>query len=154
MTNVSNRIANLLQFEVTYLQDWLTSFSDSASGKARRAWLGATGEYMVIEGLPLPDGYAPDEIDAMVLLDNFPSVAPIGLYVLNKGNERLVMQLRNRMNAFRNTAFHGAPSIPGYTWLCYVYQDNQWHYNAAAPNKGDCVRKFIASFFAVLEGQS
>ena len=154
MINLSSRITNLLEFEAAYMQDWLSSFSDSPTGKARRAWLGTTGEYMIIERLPLPDGFAPDEIDAMVLLDNFPAVAPIGLYVLNNGNELLVSQLRNRMNAYRNTAFHGAPSIPGYTWLCYVYQDNKWHYNAAAPNKGDCIRKFIASFFAVLEGKS
>ena len=151
MNNISNRQGNLLQQEVAYLQNWLDSFSASSTGKPRTAILGATGEYMVLERMPLPDKYAPDEIDAMLLLDNFPSVAPIGLYVLNHGNERLVAQLRDRMNAFKDIAFHGAQSIPGYTWLCYVYQDNKWNYNAAAPMKGDCVRKFVGSFYSVLE---
>jgi len=142
------RIDALLRWEVANLQDWLDGFYAGAGGRPRRTWLGRTGEYIVIEALPLPDGYAPDEIDALLLVDNFPSLPPIGVYVLNRGNEALVAQLRHRFNAFPNRAFHDAPSIDGYTWICYAYANNAWRYNAATPNKGDNLRKLLASFFA------
>ena len=101
-----------------------------------------------LQALPLPDGYAPDEIDALLLVDNFPSLPPIGLYVLNHGNDQVVTQLRRRFNAFQDRAFHDAPSIDGYTWICYAYAGNAWRYRASEPHKGDNLRKFVASFFA------
>lgn len=134
--------------EVASIQEWLDGFFPPDSGHPRRAWLGRTGEYIIVQSMPLPDIYQPDEIDALLLIDNFPSLPPIGLYVLNAGNERLVAQLSRKMNAFQNRAFHEAPSIDGYTWVCYAYANNRWRYNAAAPSKGDNVRKFLASFFA------
>ena len=144
----ASTIETLLRRDVSALQDWLDAFFPSASGRARRAWLGRTGEYVVIEVLPLPDGYAPDEIDALLLVDNFPSLPPIGLYVLNHGNDQVVAQLRRRFNAFQDRAFHDAPSIDGYTWICYAYAGNAWRYRASEPHKGDNLRKFVASFFA------
>ena len=132
----SARIDALLRWEVSALQDWLHGFYQGR--KPRRAWLGRTGEYVVIEALPLPDGFEPDEIDAMLLVDHFPSLPPIGIYVLNHGNEGVVSQLRRRFNAFQDRAFHDAPSIPGYTWICYAYADNAWRCRretASGPNR-------------------
>ena len=146
----SSRIDTLLRGEVAALQDWLNGFYQGR--KPRRTWLGRTGEYIVVEAMPLPDGFSPDEIDAMLLVDQFPSLPPIGLYVLNRGNEAVVAQLRRRFNAFPDEAFHDAPSIPGYTWICYAYANNAWRYNAASPRKGDNLRKFVASFFAEAQG--
>lgn len=146
----STRLQELLRWEIDNLQNWLDGFYPGASGRTRRAWLGRTGEYVVVEALPLPDAYAPDEIDVLLLVDNFPSLPPIGLYALNKGNDALIAQMRRRMNAFENQGYHSAASIPGYTWICYAYASNRWRYNAAAPNRGDNLRKFLASFYAEL----
>ena len=138
----------MLQHEVRVMQHWLDGFYPGPSQRTRFAALGRTGEYIVIHALPLPDGYEPDEIDALLLVDNFPSLPPIGLYVLNACNEEIVRQLRRQFNAFQNQAFHAAPSIRGYTWICYHYADNRWHYNPANPARGDNLAKFLASFFA------
>jgi hypothetical protein len=152
MFQASNRISTLLHSETEHVQAWLDTFEDRVIGEPRTAVLAQDEEYIIIKGFPLPDGYAPDEVDVLIFLDNFPTVAPIGLHVLNNGNDRLISQLKGRMNAFRDAAFHGAPAFPGYTWLCYVYQDNRWTYNVQNHKKGDNVRKFLSSFFAVLEG--
>jgi hypothetical protein len=144
----ASTIDTLLRQDVDGLQSWLDSFYPSPSRRPRRAWVGRTSEYVVIEALPLPDGYAPDEIDALLLVDNYPSLPPIGIYLLNNGNEHVVAQLRRKFSAFQDRAFHDAPSIEGYTWICYAYANNSWRYRASAPHKGDNLRKFIASFFA------
>lgn len=141
-------IGNLLGHEVADLQSWLDSFEPSARGRRRRATLGHTQEYVVVKSLPLPDGYRPDEIDVLLLVDNFPSMPPIGLYALTEGNEQVVGQLRDRFNAFRNQAFHEAPPVERYTWICYAYADNAWRYNASDPRRGDNLKKFLASFYA------
>ena len=142
------RIQALIQWEQQWLQRWLDSFSASPSGRRRRAMLARTCEYLVIERLPLPDGYVPDEVDALLLVDQFPTLPPIGIYLLNRGSERIVQQISRRFNAFRNTAFHSAPAIEGYTWICFAYADNQWRYNATAPHRGDNLAKFLGTFFA------
>ena len=154
MSRLPHRLQHLLDWEVAYIQQWLDQFEVSATGRSRRAVLGESGQYIVVEAFPLPDGYQPDEVDVLIVVDNHPTIPPIGLYVLNRGNERLVSQLRGRFNAFEGRAFHDAPSIPNYTWCCYAYAENRWRYNAAAPHKGDNVRKFLAGFHAELEGAS
>lgn len=103
-----------------------------------------------MRNFPLPDGYRPDYIDVLLITDDYPARPPIGLYVLNKRNEALIRQIRDRFNAFHNEAFHDAPAIPGYTWICYHYSGNSWRYRTDNPTRGDNVRKFIASFFAEL----
>ncbi len=144
----TNRTTALLSYEVAHIQDYLDGFYPGPSGRRRRAWVGSTGEFVVIEAMPLPDGYHPDEIDLLLLVDNFPSIPPIGIYMLNRGNEHLVRQLKNRFNAFQNNAYHDAPAIKNYTWLCYAYANNHWRYNASDPRQGDNLRKFLSSFFA------
>lgn len=146
---VSAQTAALRNWEVANTQRFLDSFSGSLNGP-RRARLGHTGEYMIVQRLPLPNGYRPDEIDALLLIDQYPLRPPIGLYLLNAGNDSMVQQLRGRFNAFRDAAFHEAPSIAGYTWICYAYSGNQWRFNAQEPNRGDNVAKFLSNFYTVL----
>lgn len=139
---------NMLRREVAAIQRWFDGFYPGASQRPRVATLGRTGEYIVVQALPLPDGYSPDEVDALLLVDNFPSLPPIGLYLLNAGNESIVRQLRRQFNAFQDQAFHAAPSVPSYTWICYHYANNRWRYNTSDPAKGDNLAKFLASFFS------
>ena len=68
---------------------------------------------------------------------------------MNQGNDALIAQLRKRFSAFRDRAYHQADPVPGYTWLCYSYASNQWRYNTPYPSRGDNVRKFLATFFAL-----
>jgi hypothetical protein len=70
---------------------------------------------------------------------------PIGLYLLNK-HVAAVRQMEARFNAFRDNAYHGAQSIPGYTWICFHFHNNAWRYRADAPAEGDNLRKFLAAF--------
>lgn len=144
------RKAQILNWEAQNIQRWLNEYTATSSGRARRAHVGTSGEYIVVEALPLPDGYRPDELDVVLLLDNYPAMPPIGVYMLTRGNEALVKQIASHFYAYRDRAFHDAVALPGYTWACYHYADNRMHYNAAAPQRGDNVQKFLAAFCAEL----
>ncbi|WP_333875792.1 hypothetical protein [Methylobacter sp.] len=148
--SVSQRTRDLLKWEVANIQSFLDGFDTPLNGERRRVQLGPTGEYLVIQNLPLPDGYQPDYVDVLLLLDKYPAVPPIGLYILNKANAALMAQLETKFNAFRNNAHHDAEGIMGYTWICYHYGSNSWKFKGDSPARGDNIRKFIGSFFAEL----
>ena len=150
----SDRRSQLLRWEVDNLQHLLDAFEEPVNGGKRAATLGGTEEYLIIRNLPLPDGCEPDYVDALAIIDNYPSVPPIGLYVLNTPeNKAVVEELAASFNIFRNKAFHDAPSLDGYTWICYHYSDNRWRFNANAPHKGDNIAKFIGNFYAQCEAK-
>lgn len=150
MTQVSARKRAQLLGEVARIQQFLDGFEHAENGRHRTIQLGSTAEFLIIRTFPLPDGYRPDYIDMLVMTDSFPSIPPIGIYVLNRENAALIRQLSSRFNAFRDRAFHDAPAIPGYTWICYHYADNTWRYRGDNPARGDNIGKFLAGFFAEL----
>ncbi|MBE4575342.1 hypothetical protein BOO36_16160 [Vibrio navarrensis] len=149
MVQVSSRKQSLLHNEVARIQHFLDGFESTTNGN-RTARLGKSGEFIVIKNFPLPDGFSPDFIDMLVITDSFPAIPPIGIYVLNNENTALIHQLSRKFNAFRDVAYHDAPSIPGYTWVCYHYKNNMWRYRAENPNRGDNIAKFLSGFFAEL----
>lgn len=146
----SARRLALLQWEVRSIQAFLDEFEGLPS-RMRCARLAAAGEAIIIRNFPLPDRYQPDYIDLLIALPDYPARPPIGFYVLNQANGALIIQLKDRFNAFRDRAFHEAEALPGYTWICYAYADNLWRYRPDSPSQGDNVRKFLASFLANLE---
>lgn len=140
------RLHELLDWEQRNVQVWLDSFEPPRAGR-RRARLHSSGQLLFVDALPLPDRYRPDEIDIVLAIDNFPSIPPIGLYALNR-ERHMVTQLSDHFRAFANQAFHKAPAIPGYTWICFHYADNRWSYDAANPAKHDNIGKFLNAFYA------
>ena len=150
-TNVSPRTLQLLQWEVGNLNRFLNEFEAPANGEPRMSLLGETGQFITIQNMPLPDSYHPDYCDLMLLVDDFPARPPVGIYALYQ-DEQLVALLRSHYNAFRNAALHDAPSINGYTWLCFHFNENRWRYRPDAPSRGDNLRKFLAAFHAGLSG--
>ncbi len=145
------KLKALLNNELVLVQRWLDGFEPLSSGRARSVWLGTGGAYMVVEGMPLPEGYHPDYADVMLDLSQFPAIPPIGLYVLNHQNEALMLQLSKHFRAFRDKAFHEAQSVAGYTWVCYHYANNAWKHNSVEPHKGDNIAKFLNNFYTELE---
>ena len=143
----------LLQWEVDNLQrSFLDSFEAPKNGGKREAILSSTEEFIVVRNLPLPDVCEPDYVDVLIVVDNYPGVPPIGLYLLNTSvNEDVVRDLAASFNVFDGRAFHEAQSLEGYTWVCYHYARNQWRFSANAPHKGDNISKFLSSFFAACE---
>ncbi|WP_295457052.1 hypothetical protein [uncultured Thiodictyon sp.] len=137
-----------LRWEVANIQAFLDHFDRPLNGESRTVQLGQTAEFLTVRNFPLPDGYRPDYIDLLVVTDNFPATPPIGLYVLHRNNQALIGQLQRRFNAFADQAFHEAPPIRDYTWICYHYGGNAWRYRADQPARGDNIRKFLASWFA------
>jgi hypothetical protein len=112
----------LLKWEVRAIEAYLGEFDPPASGGRRRARLSPSGEIILIANFPLPNGYEPDQINLLVGVSKYPEWPPIGLYVMNHGNDALIAQLRKRFSAFRDGAYHQADPVPGYTWICYSYQ--------------------------------
>ncbi len=139
----------LLKWEVRAIEAYLGEFDPPASGGRRRARLSPSGEIILIANFPLPDGYEPDQIHLQVGVSQYPQWPPIGLYIMNQGNAALIAQLRERFSAFQDWAGHSADPVPGYTWLCYSYARNKWRYNTPYPSRGDNVRKFLATFYAL-----
>lgn len=150
MNMISYRKRSLLQAEAARVQNVLDGFDPPANGERRIARIGENGEHMIVRNFPLPDGFRPDYIDLLVLLDDFPARPPIGIYVLHRQNAALIEQLSGRFNAFRDKAYHDAPSIRNFTWICYSYADNAWRYREDNPARGDNTAKFLAGFFAEL----
>ncbi len=150
MQQVSSRKQSLLQVEVATIQHYLDGFETTVNGNRRTVRLGNTAEFLIIRNFPLPDGFCPDYMDILVMTDSFPAIPPIGIYVLNKDNPALLKQLCGRFNTFRDRAFHDAPAIPGYTWICYHYANNSWRYRPDNPCRGDNIAKFLSGFFAEL----
>ncbi|SDI84549.1 hypothetical protein [Propionivibrio dicarboxylicus] len=145
---VSHRKFGLLQQEATFVQRFLDDFEEPTNGQQRVAKVGENGELIYVRNFPLPDGFEPDYIDLLVLLDDFPARPPIGVYVLHRQNGALIEQISNRFNAFRERAFHNATPIPNFTWICYHYENNSWRYHPEDPARGDNTAKFLAGFFA------
>lgn len=144
---ISQRTLVALNWEVANVQAFLDRFEPPATGERRIAALGDTGEYIVIKGFPLPDRFRPDYIDLLLVVEHYPAVPPIGVYCLNRSNGRVIEQIEAVFNAFRDRAFHDAPSIPRYTWICHHYANNQWRHVPHAPKRGDNIAKFLSDFF-------
>ena len=66
-------------------------------------------------------------------------------------NAALLQRLQGVFSMYRDKAFYDAPAIPGYTWICYHYEEDRWQFNAVNPAAGDNLRKFLISFFNVCE---
>jgi hypothetical protein len=148
-SSLSQQKLALLKWDMRAIQAFLSEFDPPDSGGSRRVRLSPSGEIILIANFPLPDGYSPDRINLLVGVSKYPQWPPIGLYIMNQGNDALIAQLRKRFSAFRDGAYHQADPVPGYTWLCYSYASNKWRYNTPYPSRGDNVRKFLATFFAL-----
>lgn len=151
----SLRRTRLLQWETGNLQRYVDAFEPPGNGGSRTVTLGHTQEFIIVHNLPLPDRCDPDFVDALIVVADYPATPPIGFYVLNtEENQAVVKSLAKTFNVFADNAYHEAPSLKGYTWICYHYSDNRWHFNANEPHKGDNVAKFMGSFFAECEART
>jgi hypothetical protein len=147
--SLSRQKLALLKWEVRAIEAYLGEFDPPTNGGRRSARLSRSGEIILVANFPLPDGYEPDHMDLLVGVSQYPAWPPIGLYVMNQGNAALIAQLRDLFSAYQDSAGHSADPVPGYTWLCYSYTGNTWRYCAPYPARGDNVRKFLATFYAL-----
>lgn len=129
----------------------MSEFGPCGNGEPRSAGLSHTGELVLLRNFPLPDGFRPDYMDILLVVADYPGGPPVGLYVLNRNNAALLQRLGKIFNMFRDAAHYEAPPIPGYTWICYHYAGDVWHFNAERPAAGDNLRKFLMSFFTICE---
>jgi hypothetical protein len=140
----------LLERDVEGIRSFLAEFEPPSNGEAREVIVGASGQTLSIRNFPLPDGLNPDYVDIALLLPDYPARPPVGVYLLKRNNEAVVRQLKAVFNVF-DKGFHDAPTIPGFQWVCLVYDDNRWRYNAANVATGDNLRKFMIRFFALAQ---
>ncbi|PWI31911.1 hypothetical protein DI392_17930 [Vibrio albus] len=134
----------LLQQEVAMINRWMSMFDPSYPFNIMLP----SPDSMIIEGFPLPSGIKPDRLELCLLLDNYPSESPIGLYIRDTHDNRiLVKQIKEMFNVFQGDAYHGAPSINGYHWVCLHYGSaSDWSFNPENLHKGDCIYKFLERF--------
>lgn len=147
----------LLQWEMTAIQHLLDQFEPPPDDD-REAFINTTGDYVVIKNFPLPDWCLPaDSANLVLLIEDFPQRPPIGLYMMRQekpSNSEVIRKIQQVFNVL-GTGYHGAKTIEGYHWICVHYANNQWHYNADAPHKGDNLAKFLlGGFYGRLQERS
>lgn len=138
----------LLKVLVQQVQEFLNEYEPIGNGERREAQLTASGKLLVITNLPLPDSWNPDYVDVLIDVSSLPVK---GIYVLNDGFNGQEAALCQKFNLFRDSAYHEAEAIPGYTWICHIYPGNRWHLDANDPARGDNLRKYLALFLEKLE---
>lgn len=137
----------LLHWETDSLQNWLNAFDASLTP---RVTLGSSMETLLVRCFPLPEGFSPDYLDIALILRSFPSSPPVGLYMKqSERNHVAIERLKRKFNVFHGTAYHGAPAMLGYEWICVGYT-NGWKYNTQSPNQGDNITKMMMEFWRLL----
>jgi hypothetical protein len=136
----------LMERDVEGIQAFLDEFPDPANGEWREAAINQTGELVLVRNFPLPDGFAPDYVDLLLMVPDYPRTPPIGIYLMEKNNRALIGQLKRIFNVM-NWAAHDAPTVEGYAWICVIYQGLAWKYNARDPARGDNLRKHLIHFY-------
>lgn len=143
-----NRKELLHYFEIPETQKWLSCFDGSAKSVVG---IGPSSETFWVKDYPLPDKYCPDRLSIVLEIRSYPQDPPKGIYLLTtETNRALIAMLQQKFNVFQDKAFHGAPNIEGYEWICIGYL-NGWKFNARAPHKGDNICKMLQHFWQVLE---
>lgn len=138
----------LLRWEQLHLQHWFNAFDCQVRPRVQ---LEPTGQTLSILNFPLPQDYKPDRIDIALVVDAFPADPPKGLYILKRPEcAAAISRLQRKFNIFQGKAFHGAPAISGFEWLCIGYLDG-WRYHTGQPHKGDNIQKMLAEFWRHLE---
>jgi hypothetical protein len=145
---ISLRKQALLDCEVGSINAFLSAFRPLPSGR-RRAVLDSSKEFIRVLGFPLPGGYHPPSADMVIIVTNFPTDPPYGLYLLNSAKAQVdkIEALFGRPHVMRRAT---PEAIPGYTWICYHYSGG-WIYRPEAPAKGDNLAKFLRSFAGELQ---
>jgi hypothetical protein len=144
----SARKQALLGWEVVNINSYLATFAPPPTGR-RRAVLDESQEFIRVLGFPLPGGYHPPSADMVLIVTNFPTTPPYGLYLLNSAKAQVdkIEALFGRPHVMRR---HTPEAIPGYTWICYHYSGG-WIYRPEAPALGDNLAKFLRSFGGELQ---
>ena len=140
------REALLLQ-DVSAINRWLSDFELTEPAVAL---LQPSGETLRIRNFPLPEQYQPDHVSLAMVVRDYPTDPPKGMYLLRTtNNARVIDALSQRFNVFQGQVFHGAPPIAGFAWVCVGYLSG-WRFNARQPHKGDNIQKMLAEFWRLL----
>ena len=135
----------LMDQEIEIIENWIEAFD---ANHPYEIIVGPKFESLIIQGFPLPDGIYPDRLEIALLLDHYPYESPIGIYIRSiRQNKKIIKQIRQYLNIFKDQGFHGAPPITGYDWVCLHYaNDRSWSFNPRKLQGGDCLFKFLERF--------
>jgi hypothetical protein len=140
--------SQLLAQEVARINHWLGEFE---CRNRPVAGLGSSQETLWVRLFPLPDALGLENIHLAMVVRDYPVEPPKGLYLLqDERTRRLVTRLRHQFNTFGDRAFHGAPSVKDYEWICVGYLDG-WRFDVHQPARGDNVLKMLVEFWRLLE---
>ena len=135
----------LLEQDIAGIQDYLDQFELPSNGEFRSADMNDSGEYVVVQNMPLPDGFAPDFVDLLLITEHYPALPPYGIYLLEKNNREVIAQLRRLFNVMGN--MRAAPAVKGFAWVCVHYASHGWRYDSANVPAGDNLKKFLVNFY-------
>jgi len=147
--NKAGRYDGLLEREVNLIDHWLGGFEPCPTGD-RYSFIGDNGDFVAVANFPLPDAYRPDYINLALYVDQYPTVAPIGIYLARKPECAWhISQIRSKLNVFSDDAYHGAEKpLAGFEWVCLV--PDGWRINDVDIRKGQNLQKYLAYFYGLL----
>jgi hypothetical protein len=81
-----------------------------------------------------------------VLEEQYPLVAPNGLYLSDECQHTRSVLRRLNLNAFSENAYHGARAMKNFSWVCLGFH-NGWSYCRGDPQGGDSLATLLYAFY-------
>lgn len=114
--------------------------------------------YIKINNFPLPDKFAPNDQETIIIsLANYPDSPPNGIYV-HKDSSKTLRLIEDSLDGhIHNKTYNSDHEMQkleehGWRWVCFHLKDNKWKYNLNNPIKGDCLYSYIKLLSAALDG--
>jgi hypothetical protein len=145
-----------IDMELPHICDFLDKFQFSTAGIESVISIDSDYVKMGIKNFPLPDEYRPDYEDIAIIIAEYPNSPPTGIYV--KDISLNISKIKEKMNyshvydraKYENYSF--VYDVPGWTWICFHYENHSWKFNFSDFRSGDNLTKFIKGVYANLSG--
>ena len=154
-----NTRKKFLSMEIENITSFLNEFSYSKKTIKPSISFGKEWEYIRIDNFPLSDAYSPDYEDIGIVILDYPDLAPVGIHIYN--NSPNLQHIKYMIKGGLFDDYSALPlayqdhvfEMPGWTWICFRYQNFNWNFNPNNIMLGDNLYKYIVALYAALSSE-
>jgi len=141
-----------IHLELPHISDFLDKFQFNEEGIESIIRIDKDYTKMGIKNFPLPDDYDPDYEDIAIIIAEYPNLPPTGIYVkdISPNLSKMEKNMGGHHESYKNFSF--VYDVPGWTWICFHYENHEWNFNLNDFRSGDNLTKFIKAVYANLSG--